>query len=258
MKKRQTAGLCWLKYLDIGEHLKIPSLLYLAQAANPLLAPLKFSTPLCKVRYQIMAVFAERCRFFCKKAARFNIDIENIMKYVAFRIIAPAFLERIRGPPSGIRFQHQILQKEVCKMADKEKYMIKVEGKLVEVSSEVYYAYFRMERQERWQEEKQQGHAVVSYDALDDGETVGMEAVPDLTSPSLKEMAISQDINTRLHHAIAALPRAERELIQAIYFEGMSERDYAKQKGISQRGANKQRRKIMSKLRMFLDIMGSF
>lgn len=56
-------------------------------------------------------------------------------------------------------------------MADKEKYMIKVEGKLVEVTPDVYYAYFRMERQERWQEEKQQGHAVMSYDALDDGET---------------------------------------------------------------------------------------
>ena len=40
-------------------------------------------------------------------------------------------------------------------MADREKYIIKVEGKLVEVSQEVYFAYFRMERQERWQEEKQ-------------------------------------------------------------------------------------------------------
>lgn len=29
-------------------------------------------------------------------------------------------------------------------MADKEKYMIKVEGKLVEVTPDVYYAYFRM------------------------------------------------------------------------------------------------------------------
>ena len=143
-------------------------------------------------------------------------------------------------------------------MAGKEKYMIKVEGKLVEVTPEVYYTYFRMERQERWQEEKQQGHDVFSYDALDDGEMVGMEAVPDLTSPSMEELAISQDLSTRLHHAMAALPRDERELIQAIYFEGISERDYAKQKGISQRGANKQRRKILSKMKMFLDIMGSF
>lgn len=67
MKKRQTAGLCWLKYLDIGEHLKIPSLLYLAQAANPLLAPLKFLTPLCKVRYQIMAVLQNGVAFSARK-----------------------------------------------------------------------------------------------------------------------------------------------------------------------------------------------
>ena len=77
-------------------------------------------------------------------------------------------------------------------MADKEKYMIKVGGKLVEVTPDVYYAYFRMERQERWQEEKQQGHAVVSYDALDDGETVGVEVVPDLTTPSMEEAVMTR------------------------------------------------------------------
>ena len=51
--------------------------------------------------------------------------------------------------------------------------MIKIQGQLVEVSPEVYYAYFHMERQERWQEEKQQEHGVMSYDALDNAETVG-------------------------------------------------------------------------------------
>ena len=62
-------------------------------------------------------------------------------------------------------------------MADKEKYLIKIEEKLVEVTPEVYYAYFRMERQERWQKEKQQKHAVMSYDALYNGTTVGAEAI---------------------------------------------------------------------------------
>ena len=55
-------------------------------------------------------------------------------------------------------------------MADTEKYMIKVNGKLVEVTLEVYYAYFRMERQERGQEEKKAYNQVMSYDALDDEE----------------------------------------------------------------------------------------
>lgn len=143
-------------------------------------------------------------------------------------------------------------------MADKERYIIKIQGKLIEVSEDVYYAYFRMERQERWQEEKKQEHDVVSYDALDNGETVGAEAVPDLASPSMEELAIAKDLNDRLHHAVAALPKAERELIRAIYFEGVSAADYADKVGISHRGVNKQRKKILSKLKLFLDIMGSF
>lgn len=143
-------------------------------------------------------------------------------------------------------------------MADKEKYVIKIQGQLVEVSPEVYYAYFHMERQERWQEEKQQEHGVMSYDALDNAETVGQENIADAGSPGLEENIIAEELRSRVRHAVAALPKAERELIQAIYYEGLSERVYAKQHGISQRGANKQRRKILSKLKMFLEFMGIF
>ena len=143
-------------------------------------------------------------------------------------------------------------------MADKEKYMIKVEGKLVEATPDVYYAYFRMERQERWQEEKQQGHAVMSYDALDDGETVGVEVVPDLTTPSMEEAVMTREIHEKLHRALDALPKAERELIQAIYFDGFTEKEYAVSSGLSQQGVSYRLRKILSKLRIFMNFMGSF
>lgn len=140
-------------------------------------------------------------------------------------------------------------------MADKEKYMIKVEGKLVEVTPDVYYAYFRMERQERWQEEKQQGHAVMSYDALDDGETVGVEVVPDLTTPSMEEAVMTREIHEKLHRALDALPKAERELIQAIYFDGFTEKEYAVSSGLSQQGVSYRLRKILSKLRIFMNFI---
>lgn len=71
-------------------------------------------------------------------------------------------------------------------MADKEKYMIKIQGRLIEVSEDVYYAYFRMERQERWQEEKKQEHEVVSCDAIDTEETVGAEVIQDMSTPAWK------------------------------------------------------------------------
>ena len=143
-------------------------------------------------------------------------------------------------------------------MADKEKYMIKIQGDLVEVSEDVYYAYFRMERQERWQEEKKQEHDVVSYDALDNGDTVGVENVADMITPSMEERVIARELHDRLHHAVEALPKAERELIRAIYFDGQTEKEYAERTGMSQTGISYRRRKILSKLKLFLDIIGSF
>lgn len=143
-------------------------------------------------------------------------------------------------------------------MADKEKYMIKVEGKLVEVTPEVYYAYFRMERQERGQEEKKQRNEVMSYDALGDGDVVGMESIADLTSRSMEEAVMSREIHEKLHHAVDALPKAERELIRAIYFDGLTTREYAKLSGISQTGVSYRLRKILSKLKSFMNFMASF
>ena len=143
-------------------------------------------------------------------------------------------------------------------MADKEKYLIRIQGKLIEVSEDVYYAYFQMERQERTQEEKYQRNHVVSSDALDNSETVGVEGVADLEKPSMEELIMAKELRDRLHHAIEALPKAERELIRAIYFEEMTEKEYAKLTGMSQTGISYRRRNILSKLKLFLDIMGSF
>ena len=143
-------------------------------------------------------------------------------------------------------------------MADKEKYMIKVEGNLIEVSPDVYYAYFRMERQERGQEEKKQRNAVVSYDVLDTEETTGVDAMPDLISPSPEQQIITGEIYDVLHRAVDALPRAERELIKAIFFEGLTEQQYALASGASQQGVSYRLRKILSKLKMFLNFIGSF
>ena len=108
------------------------------------------------------------------------------------------------------------------------------------------------------QEEKQQGHAVMSYDALDDGETVGVEVVPDLTTPSMEEAVMTREIHEKLHRALDALPKAERELIQAIYFDGFTEKEYAVSSGLSQQGVSYRLRKILSKLRIFMNFMGSF
>lgn len=141
-------------------------------------------------------------------------------------------------------------------MAEKEKYIINVQGELVEVSPDVYQLYFRLEREERAQEDRVQRHEM-SYDALDNGETVGAEMFAD-DAPTPEEQAITNEIHDRLHRAIASLPRAERELIKALYFDEIKPEDYAKSIGITVRGVNKRRVKSLLRIKKFCNLLGSF
>lgn len=51
---------------------------------------------------------------------------------------------------------------------------------------------------------------------------------------------------------ISAKRKELMELIQALYFECMTEREYAQQIGISQKGVNKRRQKVLDKLRTMM------
>lgn len=143
-------------------------------------------------------------------------------------------------------------------MAEKERYVINIQGRLIEVSEDVYYAYFRMERQERWQEEKKMEHKVMSYDSLDDQEMLGIENVVDVTAPTLEEIAEAHELRDRVRNAVELLPKAERDIIRAIYYEELTERDVAESEGVSQNKIFKQRQKALAKLRLLLDIARIF
>ena len=143
-------------------------------------------------------------------------------------------------------------------MAERERHIINIQGRLIEVSEDVYYAYFRMERQERWQEEKKMEHKVMSYDSLDDQEMLGIENVVDVTASSLEEIVEAHELRDRVRHAVELLPKAERELIRAIYYEEMTERDVAEREGVSQNKVFKQRQRALAKLRLLLDFARIF
>ena len=95
------------------------------------------------------------------------------------------------------------------------------------------------------------------YDAMDNEETVGVEAFAD-DGPTPEEQAITQEIYDRLHRAIDALPKAERELIKALYFEGMTEQEYAEAKKMRQSTVSYRRLRTLSKMKKFCCFLGSF
>ena len=143
-------------------------------------------------------------------------------------------------------------------MADKENYYIPIEGKLVEVEATVYTAYYKMSRRERYLEERDQENGVMSYDALDQNGMVGHEAFQDIQAGTLEEMTLAKELLGQLHRCIGMLPKAEQDLIHAIYFEGMRDTEYARRTKMSQSGVCRKHKKILSKLRFLMNYMGSF
>ena len=101
-------------------------------------------------------------------------------------------------------------------------------------------------------------HKVMSYDSLDAQGMLGIENVVDVTAPTLEEIVEVRELRDRVRHAVELLPKAESELIRAIYYEGLTERDVAEREGISQNKVFKQRQKALARLRLLLDIARIF
>ena len=123
-------------------------------------------------------------------------------------------------------------------MSENKKYVVKIKGDLVEVTPEQYYAYYGEDRRERAQKEKKIRNKVMSYDALDTTDRVGLDTMRDTTTPSMDELAIQEELRSLLYQAIDLLPRKERELVYAIYFDEVDKGLYAEQIGMTIWGLN--------------------
>lgn len=132
--------------------------------------------------------------------------------------------------------------------------IITVDGVDVEVSEEVFLAYSQMDRQERYQQEQQLVHPQVSLELL------GEHEVP--IDRYLNEHQISAEENVlnweeeqenyikqeRLKAAMDSLDKEERQLLQALFFDGISARTYAKQLGVYPRAVEYRKEKLLRKL----------
>ena len=131
-------------------------------------------------------------------------------------------------------------------MAEK-KYYIRVPEALVEVSEEVYKASRYMDRHFQTLEEKDARNRVFSYDALDTEDMLGAELFPDQATSSIEDQVIASMMAAKLRRCIALLPEEDRKLIQAIYYDGLSEQVVGQKFGISQPAISKKKDRILKK-----------
>ena len=129
-----------------------------------------------------------------------------------------------------------------------EKYTVRVQGSLVEVTEEVYRAYYGIERHLLTLDEKDARNGKTLYSDLDTDEMLGEEMLPDTDAMSVEDAAIAHILRKRLQGALALLPSSERKLIDDIYFRNLSERQVSEKTGVHYMTVHNRKVRVLKKL----------
>lgn len=134
------------------------------------------------------------------------------------------------------------------------RYFITIDDQDIEVDKKLYGVYTKMERRERYLVECD-ADKCISLEKLSHDELFG-EDILDSSQISVEDEVITKIDATerialidKLPAAIRSLTESEQELIQAIYFDGISAREYARRQGVYPRAIMYRLEKLQEKLR---------
>lgn len=140
---------------------------------------------------------------------------------------------------------------------ERERYFVRLDsGEVCEVSREVYLCYYAGERQERYQRERDIKNGLVSIEAMaetmfDDGEGCGYDFIPS-DDIGVAEQVVRDMMIEKLYIALDQLKPEDRHLITALFFDNVSLRSYAREKGVTHRTVQKWRDQILEDLRKMM------
>ena len=148
---------------------------------------------------------------------------------------------------------------------DAGKKRIWVRGQLIEVTDEVYAAYMKGDRKMRYFEKDLKCERLI-YGS--NGEIIQVipsreDSLDRLMEENARQFAANaesvEDVVFRkltldkLHTALLQLPKEERALIYALFFDGKTESEVAKHLGVSRQAIQKRKNRILKKLKKFFE-----
>ena len=140
------------------------------------------------------------------------------------------------------------------------RYLIRIDNDDIEVDEELYQEYARMERRERYLKERDTG-VCLSLDQFSEDELSG-DYLLDCSEQNAEAVMLDQldDVEqarlTRLLPlAIATLTESERQIISALYNEGIALRTYAREQGIPVMTLHYRVQRILQKLQKNLKLL---
>ena len=130
---------------------------------------------------------------------------------------------------------------------------LRVEDTVVEVSQEVYDEYYRMDRQERYQVERDMNKGTLYYNRFNLEEKSGEEMLADVNCKSVEDQAEQENMMTLLREAIQTLSREEQCIIFKMYYEDKPLRVIEEETQIPYSNLRRIHAVILSKLRQLVE-----
>lgn len=125
-----------------------------------------------------------------------------------------------------------------CRESDQtymDKLFIPIQGCLLEVVREQYTDFYRDKERWRYLQKLDTKNRLLSLDGFTDSEGNPLDFITD-EAVDIAETVVNAVMVDRLKAALPLLSDSEQELIQAIFFDGLSEREVGARLGITQTG----------------------
>lgn len=150
----------------------------------------------------------------------------------------------------------ELSYEEYCLLCEKnEEYktrrFVLLHGMLLEVQESEYLEFYREKRRQKYILEESSRNGTISFEMLGAGYE---KQLYDTNNSRINEMELVERkmLLENLLKCIKSMRSDEQELIGQIYFKGLTEREYALQKGVCHSAVHKQKKRVLKKMREYL------
>jgi len=137
-------------------------------------------------------------------------------------------------------------------MQEDKTYTLLVNKKRIPVTEEVYKAYYQNKERESYLDKLSERNNL-SYEECEE-KGIQIDYLLSQTQESAEDKLIKAEMLSRLTVAMEMLTEQERLLIYSLFFKGKSENQFAQSIDLTKQAVNKQKYRILQKLKKILEI----
>ena len=135
---------------------------------------------------------------------------------------------------------------------EQRKYYIPIDGKYYETTKEIYEVYYKMDRRERYLEERDIKKGVKTFSDISNSIYTADEIIGD-AGVDVSDTAITNIYIEAVLEAISFLDEEDQLLIQELFFYGKTERELADDIGISKTALHFRKNRALERIRKQLN-----